>query len=67
MDEGLHRAAFAALLTAGRRELSLVDCVSFELMRGEQIDAALTFYSDFAAAGFQVIRADGHAVLGRRW
>lgn len=55
VDEGLHRSGVAALLAAGRRDLSLVDCVSFELMRAEQLDAALTFDGDFAAAGFRTI------------
>jgi len=55
VDERLHRSGVAALLAAGRRDLSLVDCVSFELMRVEQVDVALTFDGDFAAAGFQTI------------
>jgi len=55
VDEGLHRAGVAALLAAGRRDLSLVDCVSFELMRCEQIDVAVTFDADFTTAGFQTI------------
>ena len=33
VDPDLHAAATAALFTAGRRRLSLVDCTSFELMR----------------------------------
>src|SRR3989304_10157565 len=31
VDEATHRSAVSALLTASRRKLRLVDCVSFEL------------------------------------
>lgn len=51
----LHDVALAALRTAGRRELSLVDCVSFEVMRRRRIEAAFAFDDDFATAGFRVI------------
>lgn len=47
-----HRAAFAALLAANRRALSLVDCVSFEVMRQLGLTVAFTFDADFAAYGF---------------
>lgn len=51
----LHDVALAALRTAGRRELSLVDCVSFEVMRRRGIEAAFAFDDDFVTAGFRVI------------
>jgi predicted nucleic acid-binding protein len=51
----IHRAGMAALLLAGRRGLSLVDCVSFELMRELGIKIALTFDSHFKEQGFIVI------------
>ncbi|MBI4330212.1 MAG: type II toxin-antitoxin system VapC family toxin [Chloroflexi bacterium] len=38
-----HRAAVSALLTAGRRNLSLVDCVSFESMRRSGVTSAFAF------------------------
>src|ERR1700730_17484952 len=37
MDENLHRLSSTALLAAGRRKLSLVDCASFSGMRQEGI------------------------------
>lgn len=55
VDESLHRAAVAALLSAARRRLSLVDCVSFEVMRRERIDRAFTFDRDFETVGLLVV------------
>jgi predicted nucleic acid-binding protein len=52
VDEALHAAGVAALLTAGRRQLSLVDCVSFELMRRLGLRTAFAFDQDFADQGF---------------
>jgi predicted nucleic acid-binding protein len=51
----IHDAAVAALLGAARRTVSLVDCVSFEVMRREGIDTAFAFDRDFARAGFRVV------------
>ena len=55
VDEDIHRTAINALLTAARRELSLVDCVSFEAMRRLGLKRAFTFDHDFAEAGFECI------------
>ena len=55
VDEPLHAAAVSALLTAGRRQLSLVDCVSFELMRRLGLTAAFAFDQDFADQGFSCL------------
>lgn len=51
----LHRAGTAALLSASRRELSLVDCVSFEMMRNFGIKTAFAFDSHFKEQGFSVL------------
>ena len=51
----IHRAGMAALLSAGRRGLSLVDCVSFELMRNLGIKIAFTFDAHFKEQGFNAI------------
>jgi predicted nucleic acid-binding protein len=55
VDEDLHAAAVTALLAAVRRRTSLVDLVSFELMRRRRIDAAFAFDRGFALAGFRVV------------
>jgi predicted nucleic acid-binding protein len=51
----LHRLGVAALLSASRRGLSLVDCVSFEVMRNFGIKTAFTFDSHFKEQGFSVV------------
>ena len=55
VDEFLHTAGAAALLTAGRRQLSLVDCVSFELMRRLGLTRAFAFDEDFTEQGFSCL------------
>ena len=55
IDQDLHSAATAALFTAGRRRLSLVDCTSFELMRRHGITHALALDADFARQGFRLL------------
>jgi predicted nucleic acid-binding protein len=52
VDESLHRAGVAAMLTANRRQLSLVDCLSFETVRRLNIDTVFTFDQHFAEQGF---------------
>jgi predicted nucleic acid-binding protein len=51
----MHRAGTAALLSAGRRGLSLVDCVSFEVMRDSGVKVAFAFDPHFKEQGFDVI------------
>ena len=55
VDETLHAAAVAALFTAGRRRLSLVDCTSFELMRRYGLTEAFALDDDFARQGFRLL------------
>ena len=52
VDEALHAPGASTILTAGRRGLSLVDCVSFELMRRLGIERALALDGDFREQGF---------------
>jgi hypothetical protein len=52
IDEALHRAALAAH-RAGSKAVSLVDHVSFEVMRREGIQQAFAFDADFEAQGFE--------------
>jgi len=49
-----HNLAISALLTAGRRGLSLVDCASFEIMRSRGINTAFTFDLHFYRTGFHL-------------
>lgn len=51
----MHRLGVAALLSASRRSLSLVDCVSFELMRDLGIKTAFTFDAHFSEQGLGVL------------
>lgn len=51
----LHRSAIGALLAASKRRLSLVDCVSFQVMRTSGIKTAFAFDSHFADQGFDLI------------
>lgn len=55
VDEELHRAALSAFMAAVRRRTSLVDWVSFEVMRREGIDRAFAFDRDFAVHGFAIV------------
>jgi predicted nucleic acid-binding protein len=51
-DSAIHEAAIAALLAAGRRQLSLVDCSSFELMRRREVSRAFAFDRHFREQKF---------------
>ena len=53
VEEPDHRSALAAFLTAGRRGLSLVDCVSFVIMRHLDVKNAFSFDQDFQDQGFE--------------
>ena len=55
VDEPSHRAGVTAVLTAARRNLSLVDCVSFEVMRQLGIKTAFAFDPHFGEQGFECI------------
>lgn len=49
---GAREAAVAALLAADERRVSLVDRVSFELMRRWELETAFAFDDDFDRQGF---------------
>ena len=55
VDAALHEAAVTAHLRSLRRRSSLVDHVSFELMRRRRIPAALALDNDFRREGFDVV------------
>ena len=52
IDESTYRAGIAAVLTATKRDLSLVDCISFEVMRRLGIQSVFTFDKHFKEQGF---------------
>lgn len=52
VSEDLHQASMAAMLTASRRNLSLVDCISFEVMRSLGLRRAFAFDRHFRGQGF---------------
>lgn len=52
IDETTHGLAMAALLAAGRRKLSLVDCASFSMMRQTGAGLAFAFDQHFSGEGF---------------
>ncbi|MBN1939029.1 MAG: PIN domain-containing protein [Candidatus Aminicenantes bacterium] len=53
VDETMHAAAVGALLTSGKRGLSLVDCISFEVMRRAGLRVYFAFDAHFAEMGFE--------------
>ena len=54
ITEEQHRAGLEAVLAAGRKRLSLVDCVSFQTMRARGIRTAFCFDAHFREQGFTI-------------
>jgi uncharacterized protein len=52
-----HDIGIGAVLTASRRRLSLVDCVSFALLRRTGITEVFAFDRYFAEQGFHLLKA----------
>ena len=55
VDKAIHKQGMSALMAANRYDLSLVDCVSFEIMRQVGIDSVFAFDAHFSDQGFKVI------------
>ncbi len=55
IDEQQHSAIVQLVLSANRRQLSLVDCSGFETMRRLKIEKVFTFDDHFREQGFEVI------------
>ncbi len=55
IDQAIHKQAVSALLAANRRELSLVDCTSFQIMRSMGLETVFTFDPHFREQGFALI------------
>jgi len=56
VNEQIHRASTSAFIAASRRRLSLVDCVSFEIMRAVGIKEVFAFDPHFKEQGFTCAR-----------
>ncbi|NPV81874.1 MAG: PIN domain-containing protein [Firmicutes bacterium] len=56
VDQRIHQLGAVALIAANRRNLSLVDCVSFEIMRHTGIRTAFAFDEHFEDQGFVSLR-----------
>ena len=55
VDRDTHSLGMSALLAADRRNLSLVDCTSFAIMRQSNMRQVFVFDVHFAELGFEVI------------
>ncbi len=55
ITEEIHEAGMGALLSASRRKLSLVDCLSFEVMRRYRIQHVFAFDPHFSEQDFLLI------------
>jgi len=55
VDVDLHQLGIASLLAAGKRKLSLVDCVSFEIMRRLGLKHVFVFDAHFKGQGFDTL------------
>lgn len=55
VHESVYEAGVTSMLAANRRELSLVDCVSFDMMRRLGIKTAFVFDKHFKEQGFHCL------------
>lgn len=55
VDEEMHGEAISRLAASGRRQLSLVDHVSFMFMSSRGIEIAFAYDSDFELEGFRLL------------
>jgi uncharacterized protein len=55
VDAALHDLGVTAVLTANRRQLSLVDCISFIVCRRQGIQQVFAFDQHFAEQGFTLL------------
>jgi len=56
VDEMLHHLATEIWLSLGRRQLSLVDCASFVVMRHDKVEKVFGFDKHFAEHGFDLMK-----------
>jgi predicted nucleic acid-binding protein len=53
VSERQHEIGLVSLVRSDRRKLSLVDCVSFEMMRDSDLRSAFAFDKHFSGEGFE--------------
>lgn len=54
VDDAVHQSAMSALFARGHRGVSLVDWVSFIVMREEGVNTAFAYDNDFTSQGFRL-------------
>jgi uncharacterized protein len=54
VNQDIHELAMGVLLSLNRRQLSLVDCTSFQIMRTASLEHVFTFDEHFSEQGFTV-------------
>jgi predicted nucleic acid-binding protein len=59
----MHEAGVAALLSVQRRHLSLVDCVSFDVIHRHGLSRAFAFDPHFAEQGFDCVPSIGKELV----
>jgi predicted nucleic acid-binding protein len=64
IDERVHQTAYELWLSLGRRNLSLVDCASFVIMRGRKIETIFGYDRNFEEQGFTPVGRDGNGMKG---
>jgi predicted nucleic acid-binding protein len=57
IDQKIHSTALAEFLSAGRRQLSFVDCTSFEVIRRTKTEDVFCFDAHFEEQGFHILKA----------
>jgi predicted nucleic acid-binding protein len=60
VDEALHQAAVEALLASESRAISLVDRMSFLLMRQRGVQRTFAFDEDFSREGFVLLASENN-------
>jgi predicted nucleic acid-binding protein len=55
VEERLHQSGVAGMLAASRKKLSLVDCVSFAIMRQLGVKSVFAFDRHFREQGFNCV------------
>ena len=55
VDEETHQAGMSSLLAASRRRLSLVDCISFDVIRRLGLYLVFAFDPQFQEQGFELL------------